>query len=118
MTVHDQKSSYKYNPQGLMADEWGKSEYRTRVTDFQEEDHLRERSALTSDASRDALEYIWSLDDITVLAARRFGSSSHLEVCRRLGDPNPWWVVHRCASVSYARDLINEEGFDRIMREI
>ncbi len=120
--MHEHKingsSSYEYIPQGLMAEEWGKTGYRTKVTEFLEQEHLRERSALANDASRDALEYIWSLDDTTVLAARRFGGSSHLEVCKRLGDPNPWWVIACCASVSYDRGLIDEDGLNRIMNEI
>ena len=73
---------------------------------------------MDNDASRDALEYIWRLDDCTVLGARLEGSPEHIEVCRRLGNVNPWWVMLHCARTAYDRDLITETEMDRIVSEV
>lgn len=116
--VRHETPDYNYNPQGLMADGWGSAGYRTQVTEFLEKDHLQQRRWMDNDEGRDALEYIWRLDDQTVLAARVYGSEEHSEVVRRLGDVNPWWVTERCATTAYARGLIDEQGLDRIVRDI
>jgi hypothetical protein len=120
--VRHERPGYVYAPAGLMAEPWGKTGHRTEVAAPIQEDHLRQRKWMDNDAGRDSLEYIWSLDDETVLEARFYGSTVHQEVCRRLDDgrghgTNPYWVTMRAASVGYDRGLIDERELDRIADE-
>jgi hypothetical protein len=128
--VQHEKPGYAYQPEGLMAEDWGKTGCRTEVAAFIRAGNLRDRHWMDNDKGRDALEYIWSLDDATVLAARIENSPGHLEVCRRLGGSiydtpppargegvNPLWVALRCATAAYERGLIDERELDRIADE-
>lgn len=129
--VQHEKPDYEYRPQGLMAEPWGKEGYRTEVAGFIRKGQLQDRRYMDNDASRDAFEYVMSLDDATLLAARIEGSREHLEVCRRLGGSiydrlapdqgtgvNPLWVTLRAATAAYERGLIDERELDRIADEV
>jgi hypothetical protein len=116
--VRHEKPDYAYAPEGLMAEPWGKQGHRTQVAEFLQEAHLRDRRIMDNDSSRDASEYIWSLDDATVLAARIAFSPEHEEICRRLAPVNPYWVTARAGCTAYDRDLIDEHEIDRIMNEV
>jgi hypothetical protein len=128
--VQHEKPGYVYRPEGLMAEGWGKAGRRTEVAAFIRAGNLRDRHWMDNDKGRDALEYIWSLDDATVLAARIENSPEHLEVCRRLGGSiygtpppaggegvNPLWVTDLAARTAYERGLIDERELDRITDE-
>ena len=116
--VRHERPDYVYVPAGLMAEPWGKTGHRTEVAQFIQKDHLLHRKWMDNDRARDSLEYVWSLDDETVLAARLYGSPEHLEVCRRLGTVNPYWVTMRAANTAYDRALIDEQELNRIASEV
>jgi hypothetical protein len=83
-TVHHERPGYAYEPQGLMAEGWGRDGHRTEVPGSVRAGQLRMRRLMDDDTGRDAFEYIHSLDDATLLEAARYGSAAHREVCRRL----------------------------------
>lgn len=122
--VHHEAPGYEYRPQGLMAEDWGKTGHRTEPPAFVTEGNLRNRAMMDNDKGRDSLMYIWSLDDETVLKGCREGKKRHREIVRRLGgsiydEPpgavNPSWVTMQCANTAYDRGLIDERELDRIV---
>jgi hypothetical protein len=125
--VRHERPDYLYVPKGLMAEPWGKTGERTEVAEYLEADHLQKRKWMDNDSGRDSLEYVWSLDDETVLEARFDGSTVHHEVCRRLDNgevydgqghgTNPSWVTMQAENVAYYRGLIDERELDRIAAE-
>lgn len=115
--VRHERPDYIYVPKGLMASQWGKTGYRTEVAQYLTDAHLRDRRMMDNDSSRDALEYIWSLDDATILRVCGENSDDHAEVCRRLSPVNPLWVTLQAATVAYYRDLIDENELDRIVKD-
>lgn len=115
--VHHEKPGYAYRPQGLMAEPWGTTGHRTEVDERIRQGQLQRRSWMDNDSGRDAVEYVWSLDDATTLAGQRYGSPEHGEICRRLEPVNPRWVTAQCAVSAYERGLIDEAELDRIMNE-
>lgn len=125
--VQHEQPGYEYKPEGLMAEPWGKTGYRTQVAEFIVAGNLKNRAWMDNDKGRDSLEYVWSLDDATVTAAMIENTPEHREVCRRLGgsiydEPkgegvNPLWVTMQCANAAYDRGLIDERELDRIVDE-
>jgi hypothetical protein len=116
--VQHEQPDYEYKPTGLMAEEWGKAGTRTEPPAFVREDILRQRHYMDNDRSRDALMYVLSLDDATLLAAADDGSEANGEICRRLSQDGAWtnpsWVTGACATEAYERGLIDEREFDRL----
>lgn len=124
--VQHERPDYEYRPEGLMAEDWGKTGPRTEPPEFVRQSILQQRHWMDNDGSRDSLMYILSLDDATVLEGRLEGSEAHREICRRLGGStwdgpggkvNPLWVTARCATEAYDRGLIDEHEMDRIVDE-
>jgi hypothetical protein len=122
--VQHETADYHYAPQGLMAENWGKTGTRTDPPSFVRESVLRARKWMDNDQSRDALMYILSLDDATLRAGMTEGTPEHAEICRRLGGStwesengkvDPLWVTAQCATESYDRGLITGEELDRII---
>ena len=114
--VHHEGPGYVYEPTGLMAEDWGKTGHRTEVPAAAQESHLFCRRIMDNDRGRDAMEYVWSLDDKTILGACAAGSPEHREVMRRIGGKtNPYWVTSQAGETAYIRGLIGEAEIDRIM---
>lgn len=116
-TVRWETDDYAYEPKGLLADPWGKTGPRTEVSEAIRNGRLSFRRMMDNDASRDAAEYIWSLDDTTTIAGGSYGTPEHREICRRLEPVNPYWVTSRCAQDAYERGLIGEDELDRLMAD-
>lgn len=124
--VQHERPDYEYKPAGLMAEPWGTAGPRTEPPEFARKSILQQRQWMDNDESRDALMYVLSLDDATVMEGRLEGSEAHREICRRLGGSiwdgpdgkvNPLWVTARCATEAYDRGLIDERELDRIVDE-
>lgn len=110
---------YTFIPHGLMAEYWGKTGLRTEITDAIRDGRLRFRRMMDNDKARDSIEYIWSLDDETVLAGAHYGSDIGAEIGARLANGedrwiNPSWVSGMCAQDAYERGLIDGNEFDRL----
>jgi hypothetical protein len=116
-TVRWETADYVYEPKGLLADPWGKTGPRTEVSEAIRNGRLSFRRTMDNDESRDAAEYVWSLDDATVVAGGSYGSPEHREICRRLEPVNYYWVTSRCAQDAYERGLIGEDELDRLMAD-
>ena len=115
--VHHEGPDYVYEPTGLMAEDWGKTGHRTEVADRIRASRLQRRRWMDNDKGRDSIEYVWGLDDATVLEAAHEGTPAHAEVCRRLGKVNPWWVTSQCAMDAYERGIMSAEEMDVIVDE-
>jgi hypothetical protein len=73
---------YSYEPRGLLAGSWGKTGPRTRVTRETAESNRFDLYLARTDALRDALCYLRSLDDATLLAGVDRDSPEHAEIRR------------------------------------
>jgi hypothetical protein len=121
-TVHHEGPEYAYVPEGLMAEDWGKTGRRTEVPGLVRAGQLKMRRLMDDDSGLDAFEYVHSLDDATLLESARHGSGAHREVCRRLGGGrgravNGCWVTARCAAEAYDRGIMSAEEMDCITGE-
>ena len=117
--VRHEQPDYEYRPTGLMAEDWGKTGIRSEVTPGIRESVLRTRRDMDNDRSRDSLEYVWSLDDQTLLAGMDEQNETSREICRRLSYDGSWtnpaWVMMMCAEFAYYRGLISETELDHAM---